>query len=290
MKSIATTGISGFLGSHLAPSLQARQYCIQSISRDLRQSPESVRECLEISKPEAIIHLSGIVDVRYCREHPLAAFQAHVLETANLLEAARCACPKTPFIYIATDKSFGEQESCELATPYEPSFPYETSKACEDMLVESYRKTYSLPVHLLRFPNLFGEGDQHAERLVPGICLAAVDNRELTIRTRLDGTMRQYIYVRDAADIVLRTMLACIDGQSVWPKNHFGPPHLKTVGDVIRDVEEVIGWRLNVSVLNQPGEVTRLSLSDENFLNYSYTAWMPALERTVRWYQDQNRA
>jgi nucleoside-diphosphate-sugar epimerase len=286
LKVIAATGISGFLGTHINAVLEESGYTVQSISRDLRRSPGAVEQFLAARKPAAVIHLAGIVDVRRCREHPLEAFQAHVMETANLLEAVRTAAPETPFVYIATDKSFGEQESCGLTTPYQSGFPYETSKACEDFLVDSYRTTYGLPVCLLRFPNFFGEGDRHLERLVPSICEASAKDKEVVIRTRLDGTTRQYIYVRDAAQIVVRCTLASIAKEPVWPANHFGPPHIKTVGDVIRDVETVTGRRLNVKVLNLPGEVSRLSLRDENSLNYEYTDWLPALDRTARWYRD----
>jgi nucleoside-diphosphate-sugar epimerase len=260
---------------------------VENISRDLRRSSDALREFVDARKPAALIHLAGIVDVRYCREHPVEAFQSHVMETANLLEVLRLRSFETPFIYIASDKSFGEQEHCSLATPYQSGFPYDTSKACEDSLVESYRKTYGLPVTLLRFPNFFGEGDRHLERLVPSICEASARGKELVIRTRLDGTTRQYIYVRDAAEIVARSALALIAGESIWPANHFGPPHVKTVGDVIRDVEGVTGRSLNVRVLNLPGEVSRLSISDENYLNFPYTEWLPALSRTARWYEDQ---
>jgi CDP-glucose 4,6-dehydratase len=287
VKVIAATGISGFLGSHVRAALDQRDYGVESVTRELRQSPEGVSQLLAERAPAAMIHMSGMVDVRRCREHPLEAVQAHVMETANVLEAVRKTAPGIPFIYIATDKSFGEQEWCTLTTPYQSGFPYEASKACEDLLVESYRRTYGMRICLLRFPNFFGEGDRHLERLVPSICEASAKQTELVIRTRLDGTARQYIYVRDAAEIVARVTLASIAGEPVWPANHFGPPHVKTVGEVIRDVETVTGRRLQVKVLNLPGEVSRLSLGDENYLKCGYTDWLPALERTARWYQEQ---
>ena len=56
---------------------------------------------------------------------------------------------------------------------------------------------------------------------------------------------------------------------------------------MIRDVETVTGRPLKVKVLNLAGEVSRLSIRDENFLNWKYTDWLPALERTVRWYREQ---
>lgn len=285
MNVIAATGISGFLGTHVKAVLEDR-FEVESISRDLRRSVGELQEFLAARKPAAVLHLAGLVDVRRCREHPIEAFQSHVMETANLLEAVRIVAPETPVIYIATDKSFGEQESCSLATPYQAGFPYETSKACEDFLVESYRKTYGLRICLLRFPNFFGEGDRHLERLVPTICEASAKQKELVIRTCLDGTTRQYIYVRDAADIVVRYTTASIAREPVWHANHFGPPNIKTVGDVIRDIEMLTGRALNVKVLNLPGEVSRLSLRDENSLNYKYSDWLTALDRTVRWYHE----
>ena len=286
MNQIAVTGAAGFLGVHLKTAIETHGNALEPLPREARKSPDLAAAWLNRFKPAAIIHLAGIVDVRYCSQHPLEAFQSHVSETANLIEAARLTCPQTPFIYVASDKSFGEQENCGLQTPYQPSFPYETSKACEDMLVETYAKTFSLPLYLLRFPNFFGEADQHVERLVPGICVALAQGREFVVRTRLDGTIRQYIYVRDAAEIIMTALKRVMAGKSIWQKNHFGPAHLKTVGEVIRDLETVTARKLDLKVLNQPGEVSRLSLKDENSLEYGYTDWLPALERTARWYID----
>ena len=285
MDLILTTGLDGFLGRHVQSILLADQYHVENIPRALRQASQAMRQHLSERRPRAIIHMAGIVDVRYCRQFPLEAFQAHVSDTARLLEAVRCSCPETLFVYIATDKSFGEQESCGLSAHYQPRFPYETSKAAEDLLVESYANTYELPITLLRFPNLFGEGDNHVERLIPSVCLAAVQKRELVIRTQLEGTVRQYLYVRDAAAIVVQALRARQRGENVWPKNHFGPENLKTVGDVVRDVECITGQSLKTVELNEPGEISRLSLKDENSLQYPYTPWMTALGQTIQWYQ-----
>jgi len=285
MSDIAVTGVAGFLGSHLRTALESNGHKVVHLPRDVRRSAAQTQQWLKELNPAAIIHLSGIVDVRFCSQHPLEAFESHVRETAHILEAVRLSSARVPVIYIASDKSFGEQEHCGLNTPYQPSFPYETSKACEDMLVETYTRTYALPIYLVRFPNFFGEADRHFERLVPGICMALARGKEFVVRTRLEGTLRQYIYVHDAADVVMTVLKAVLAGDTrPWPKNHFGPPHLKTVGDVINDLQSVTGRKLNLKVLNQPGEVSRLSIKDENYLNHVYTDWLPALERTATWY------
>lgn len=284
MPLIAATGLTGFLGAHLRPVLEREGFTVENISRDARRSLGELQRFLAEREPAAMIHMAGLVDVRRCQAHPFEAFQAHVAETANLLEAIRITRPQTPFLYVASDKSFGEQQDCGLAAFYKAGPPYETSKACEDLLVESYRTTYALPICLLRFPNFFGPGDRHLERLVPSVCNAAALGTELVIRTRLDGSVRQFIYVYDAARIVSRCATAMIAREPVWPANHFGPRHIKTVGDVIGDIENILGRKLSVRVLNLPGEVSRLSLRDENFLGYPYSDWLPALRQTLEWY------
>ena len=283
---VLATGLGGFLGGHVHSTLRASGIAVENIPRDLRQGLTALKHHLSERRPRAIIHMAGIVDVRYCREFPLEAFQVHVGDTACLLEAVRCSCPETPFIYIATDKSFGEQESCGLSANYLPGLPYDTSKAAEDLLVESYSRTYGLPISLLRFPNLFGEADRHVERLIPSICHAAVRKLELVVRTQLEGTVRQYAYVQDAAVIVVQTLKALENGENVWPKNHFGPQNLKTVGDVVRDIERITGQTLKIVERNASGETSRLSLSDENFLKFPYTPWLEALGKTVHWYRN----
>jgi len=288
-KLIAITGLHGFLGARIRALLEAGGYAVEHLPLDVRRSCDAARQWLSVRQPAALVHTAGIVDVRLCHQQPLQAFQAHVMETGNLLEAVRLECPQMPTFYIATDKSFGEQQDCGLDTPYRPIYPYDASKACEDLLVESYRSTYALPVSLLRFPNFYGEGDIHAERLVPGVCLAAVGDREMVVRTQLNGSYRQYIYVGDAADIVYRSIVDGIEGRSLSKSSHFGPPDIKSVGDVIADVERIMGVKIRVQVLNQPAESSRISLRDENAMNYEYTDWMTGLGRTIAFYQDEAR-
>src|SRR4051794_36628527 len=104
---IAITGIAGFLGTWIKRALVNAGHQTVHMPRNARSSLKDALAWIETNRPTAVIHLAGVVDVRYCRDHPLEAYQAHVLETANILEAVRQAAPKTPILYIASDKSFG---------------------------------------------------------------------------------------------------------------------------------------------------------------------------------------
>jgi nucleoside-diphosphate-sugar epimerase len=281
---IGTTGLNGFLGRHLGAALLRNGYETHNIPLSIRRDPEALNRWISVNRPAAVFHLAGIVDVGYCRANPLEAVHAHIVETSNLLEALRLSGPETPLIYVATDKSFGEQQDCELETPYRPVFAYDSSKACADIMVESFRASYNLPIHLLRFPNFYGENDVHLERLVPSVCIAAANDTPLVVRTRTDGTYRQYIYVQDAVGILLSALERVLSGADVAAKSHFGPSTLKCVGDVIADVQGLSGRAIEVTVLNQPNETSTISLKDENQFGYAYTDWLDGLARTFAFY------
>ena len=244
-----------------------------------------MREWLERERPAAIVHLAGIVDVRYCTEHPLEAFRVHVSDTASILEAVRLGAPETPVVYVASDKSFGEQEGCGLDARYEASFPYETSKACEDMLVESYAATYSLPFSLVRFPNFFGEADRHVERLIPG----SASRSPRAASSSSDSPRRDGPAVRlrpgrgrDRDDDARR---------GAGRRQRLAEEPLRTAAPEDRrrrDPGPRGGHREDARP--EGAGPARRGVAPEHQgrerLGFEYTDWLPALERTAAWYLD----
>ena len=285
---VAVTGATGFLGGHVCTALEQAGYLPTPIPRAVRQEPGLLGQWLEHAQPTAVVHTAGLTDVRQCLAEPLQAVEVNVLQTARLLDAVRVMGQgdrPIPMVYVATDKSFGDQINCGLETPFQPKFPYDMSKACEDMLVESYRQTYELAVATVRFPNLYGEGDPNQARLLPSLCNAAASGGEFIVRTNLTGSTRQYIYVQDAANIIVKTLKQQWAGEKVWPISHFAPNVVKSVGDVIADLEALSGRKLSVKVLNQSGETSHLSLRDQNGLGFAYTDWRLGLRATWNSYQ-----
>src|SRR5437763_1935370 len=105
MSDIAVTGVNGFLGSRLRTKLESNGHKVLHVSREIRRSAEQTQKWVNESNPAVVIHLSGIVDGRYCSQHPLEAFDSHVRKTAHILLAVTIPTARTPLIYIASDKS-----------------------------------------------------------------------------------------------------------------------------------------------------------------------------------------
>jgi dTDP-glucose 4,6-dehydratase len=101
------------------------------------------------------------------------------------------------FIQISTDEVYGsiKNGSFHETDILDPSSPYSASKASAEHLVNSYYKTYNLPVLTTRSSNNFGPY-QYPEKLIPVPILKAIANQPLP----LYGTglnVRDWLYVED---------------------------------------------------------------------------------------------
>jgi CDP-glucose 4,6-dehydratase len=189
------TGATGLLGSWLVPRLLDASASVVCIIRDW--IPQS--------------HLvSGNAN-----RNPASTFETNIAGTWRLLEACRRSPTVQQIVIASSDKAYGAQETL----PYEETFalravhPYDVSKACSDLLAQSYAHTFDLPVVVTRCGNLFGGGDLNWNRIVPGTIRAVLRGQRPVIRS--DGQLvRDYFYVEDcaAAYMLLAEKLAANHG------------------------------------------------------------------------------
>ena len=97
-----------------------------------------------------------------------------------------------------TDKVFGETKGRPYTEgdAFDPSGPYEASKACSDLVIQSYARSYGLDVVTLRSCNVYGPGDANLSRIIPKIAhqLATAGKVRLL---RGSPVRREYIHVAD---------------------------------------------------------------------------------------------
>src|SRR5690606_26927899 len=80
--------------------------------------------------------------------------------------------------------------------------PCDVTKACSDLIAQSYAATYSTPVVITRCGNMYGPGDLNFSRPVPGTIRSALRGEPPVSRS--DGSyVRDDLYVDDAAHTYL---------------------------------------------------------------------------------------
>lgn len=157
MKKAFLTGVTGFLGLHLARTLAAGGWDVSSVCRD-RSDTSGVTCCSRIDRIEmldpsayrdamggvdTVFHLAGATSAR-SRE---AFDRANAAVTAAVLEARRLFAPEAGFIYVSSLSAGGPSGSGPLT-------PYGRSK----LLAESVVKRGAGWV-VVRPPAVFGPGD-----------------------------------------------------------------------------------------------------------------------------------
>ena len=85
-------------------------------------------------------------------------------------------------IHISTDEVFGDilKGRSTEKYPYKPSSPYAASKAAADHLINSYIRTYKLPLIVTNCSNNYGP-THHPEKLIPKLLYNILTNRPLPI-------------------------------------------------------------------------------------------------------------
>lgn len=163
------TGITGFVGSHLAEYALARgakvfgsyrwrsktenidhlRDRLELIECDLRDL-SSVQHLVERAAPDAIVHLAAQSYVAASWQTPAETLYTNVISQVNLLETLRARRPSVRVLVVGSSEEYGEVHEDELpireTNPLRPLSPYAVSKVTQDLMGYQYFKSYGLPV------------------------------------------------------------------------------------------------------------------------------------------------
>lgn len=220
---VLITGITGFVGSHMAEHalahgaevvgsyrwrsktenidhLRARIQLVESDLRDL----SSVRALLEATLPDAVLHLAAQSFVGSSWQAPAETLTTNIISQVNLLEGIRALKLRPRFLAVGTSEEYGLQYPEELpikeTNPLRPLSPYAVSKVTQDMMGYQYFKSYGLPIIRTRAFN--HEGPRRGEVFVTSsfakqIAEIEAGAREPIIRVGDLKPRRDYSDVRD---------------------------------------------------------------------------------------------
>jgi len=191
---------------------------------------------------ETVFHLAAKTLVQEAEEHPALALETNVGGTWQVLETVRkIKAWKVQVIVSSSDKAYGEHATL----PYEEDFPllgenpYDCSKSCADRIAHMYATAYGLPLCITRCANVFGGGDLHFSRLIPGTIRSLLLDKPVEIRS--DGlSQRDYVYVKDVVEAHLNVAYALAEQKISGEAFNFGSAKpLKTL-DVVNRIAKAM--------------------------------------------------
>ena len=220
---VLITGITGFVGSHMADYALAQgadvfgsnrwrsktenidhlRHKVTFIESDLRDL-SSVRALLETSQPDYVIHLAAQSFVGVSWHTPAETLSTNILSQVNLFEAIRGLKMSPRILAVGSSEEYGLVHEDELpikeTNPLRPLSPYAVSKVTQDMMAFQYFRSYGLPVIRTRAFN--HEGPRRGDVFVTSNFARQVAEIEAGLREKVlyvgDLTPRRdYSDVRD---------------------------------------------------------------------------------------------
>ncbi|WP_299074808.1 CDP-glucose 4,6-dehydratase [uncultured Paraglaciecola sp.] len=205
---------------------------INSIIGDIRDS-EHLSRVLQKCQPDIVFHLAAQPLVRESYQDPVGTYTTNVIGSLNVLEAIRHCHSVRAAVIVSTDKCYENQEwhwGYRENDPVGGHDPYSSSKACMEILLASYRKSYfqaadpSLPaIASARAGNVIGGGDWAKDRLIPDT-LQAISHQQ-PIYLRYPNAIRPWQHVLEPlSGYLLLAEKLYNDGHAYAQSWNFGPP------------------------------------------------------------------
>lgn len=311
MADCLVTGSEGFIGKHLVRKLVEDRWDVCATygytpAEDTKRTKylshfhmdvTNFNEVLKIinqEDPAIIYHLVAQPIVTTATTHPLSTMELTIRGSYNVLEAVRQTGKSIKaIVYVSSDKVYGSNRMAnELAPIVGIDHPYNVAKAAGDQIAQMYAKTYRLPIVISRSANIYGGGDFHWDRLIPGTIQSIIFSRSPIIRSN-GKQMRDYIYIDDAIRAQMFMAWSMLNGRI--PKGdifNFGSSEAlesKTVVDMLLKVAGRIDLQPKI-------EGKAKDEIDAQHMDYSKAkrvlGWEPTvgmeegLERTFAWYRE----
>jgi GDP-4-dehydro-6-deoxy-D-mannose reductase len=229
------TGISGFVGSHLAEHLLAetdwqvagtvygRSDNIAHLRDRLLLYPaelsrvEVVRLIIEETRPDYIFHLAAQPIPSLSKRDPWFTLENNIRAQLNVLEALRETGLSSRVLVVGSSEEYGRVEPGDLplgeAAPLRPVTPYAVSKISQDFLGLQYYLAYGIPAIRVRPFNHIGPRQRRGFVAPDFACQIAEIEAGLRPPTVVVGTLDVARDFSDVRDIVRGYYLAMLHGR-----------------------------------------------------------------------------
>ncbi len=327
-KNVFITGINGFIGGNLAKDLLdkganvfglVRNQSFQTflyfeslekeiiIIRGELTDKELLNRIMSENNINVVYHLAAQVEVGVGLLNPYLTFETNIRGTYTLLEAIRAHGELVEsVIFASTDKAYGAYAADQM--PYKenypllPKYPYDTSKACSDMIAQVYaNEIFKMPIAITRFSNIYGPGQLNFSALIPDSITSALGFSKFIPRG--DGSMiRDFLYVGDVVDLYLRIG----ESMAISPEKisgevfNAGTNKPISVRDILEVVYKLAGNKSDFEeILNLMNKKQTVGEIQCQYMNYDkvneYFKWSPThslqdgLIKSIEWYKRWNK-
>lgn len=311
MKKILVTGADGFIGSHLTEELVKKGYEVKAfvyynsfntwgwldtVNSDIMdhveifagdvRDPHGVKTSLEGC--DAVFHLAALIGIPFSYHSPDTYVDTNIKGTLNVLQAAR-ELETERVLITSTSEVYGTAQYVPIDEkhPFQGQSPYSATKIGADRLGESFYRSFSLPVTIVRPFNTYGPR-QSARAVIPTIISQLLSGKEEIKLGSLTPT-RDFNYVKDTANGFISIYES---DKTIGEEINIANGKEISIGDLARSLIDIINPKAKIvcdeeRLRPEKSEVNRLLGSNEKIKRL--TEWSPrytikdGLKETVEW-------
>jgi GDP-L-fucose synthase len=304
---VCVTGGAGFLGSFIVENLRhfgAKEVFVPVIEKYDLVDPKSIKQILDDSQPDIILHLAAQVGgIGANREHPAEFFYNNLMMGVQLMHQAYlrkvkkfvalgtvCAYPKfTPVPF--------KEDNLWDGYPEETNAPYGLAKKMLLVQSQSYRQQYGFNAIFLLPVNLYGPRDNfnlESSHVIPALirkCIEARDAGRKEVVVWGDGSpTREFLYVEDAARGILLAAELYNGNQPV----NLGSGFEISILDLAELIVRLTGFKGKLTWDNskpngQPRRCLDTSRAEEYFGFKAQVKFEEGLSKTIEWYEHNRK-
>jgi CDP-paratose 2-epimerase len=328
VKTAIVTGSSGLIGSQMVATLDERGWAVHGVDNNMRldffgpdgdttgnlerlvratksftHHATDVRDRAGIARlvgevrPDLVVHCAAQPSHDLAARRPFDDFDVNAVGTLNLLEAARESAPESPFVFLSTNKVYGdapnELELVELETRYDYADPalhegidescridttlhslFGASKAAADLLVQEYGRYFGMPTVCFRGGCLTGSSHASAELhgFLAYLARCVREGRTYRIYGYKGKQVRDNVHAVD----VCAAALAFAEAPRAGAVYNIGGGRANSVSilEAIARLEELTGRELEVEYVDEARRGDHICyISDLRRLKADYPGW-----------------
>jgi len=328
MQTALVTGSSGLIGSETVEYLDRHGWRVHGIDNNMRRDffgahgdttwnlerlradakrfehheldvrdREAITRLVAELRPSLIVHAAAQPSHDLAAERPYDDFEVNAGGTLNLLEAARRSAPETPFVFLSTNKVYGDAPNelllVELDTRWDYADPtqregidesmridmtthslFGASKVAADVLVQEYGRYFGMPTVCFRGGCLTGPNHSGAEQhgFLAYLARAVRDGLAYRIYGYKGKQVRDNLHSHD----VCTAVVAFAERPSSGAVYNLGGGRANSISvlEAIARFEELAGRQLETEYVEEPRRGDHVCyISDLSRFRRDYPEW-----------------
>ena len=308
---VLVTGADGFIGSHLTETLLDKGYDVKAFtyynsfntwgwidtfpkekikeieifSGDIRD-PNGVYEAMK--GVDQVFHLAALIAIPFSYHSPDSYVDTNIKGTLNVLQAAK-KLETNRILVTSTSEVYGTAQYVPIDEkhPFQGQSPYAATKIGADRLAESFYRSFSLPITIVRPFNTYGPR-QSARAVIPTIISQLLSGNDKIKLGSLTPT-RDFNYVKDTANGFVEISKS---DMTIGEEINIATQQEISIGDLAKEVINQINPKAEIICEEErlrpdKSEVNRLLGSNEKIM--ALTNWRPnytfeqGIKETIEW-------